>query len=103
MHSPGGKDITWERDWEHLTGWKRWLVVAGAEHVSFTDTALLVEQLGIYRNPGMSGARAVEITRSYARAFFDLHLRGKPQPSLDKPSARHPEVKLCSVESKSCQ
>jgi hypothetical protein len=25
-----GAVITWERDWKLLTGWKRWLVVAGA-------------------------------------------------------------------------
>ena len=38
---------TWERDWELLTGWKRWLVVAGAVHASFTDLALLADQTGI--------------------------------------------------------
>ncbi|MBB2743029.1 UNVERIFIED_ORG: putative dienelactone hydrolase [Microbispora rosea subsp. rosea] len=102
MHSPGGKDTTWDRDWARLTGWKRWLVVSGAEHVSFTDTALLVEQLGIYRNPGLPGARAVEITRSHVAAFFDLHLRHRSQPLLDKPSTRYPEVKLCDAESKTC-
>ncbi|WP_433442335.1 alpha/beta hydrolase family protein [Nonomuraea sp. CA-141351] len=102
MHSPGGKDTTWDRDWVQLTGWKRWLVVAGAEHVSFTDTALLVEQLGVYRNRGLSGERAVEITRSHVRAFFDLHLRHKPQPLLDKPSTRYPEVKRCDIEQKIC-
>ncbi|MQA98543.1 MAG: alpha/beta hydrolase, partial [Streptosporangiales bacterium] len=35
-HSPG-QDVTWDRDWERLTGWKRWLVVTGAQHPSFTD------------------------------------------------------------------
>ncbi|TQS12547.1 alpha/beta hydrolase [Microbispora hainanensis] len=102
MHSPAGKDTTWDRDWAHLTGWKRWLVVTGAEHASFTDTALLVEQLGIHRNPGLSGERTVEITRSYVRAFFDLHLRHKPQPLLDKPSKRYPEVELCDAGRKTC-
>ncbi|GAA1537314.1 alpha/beta hydrolase [Actinomadura kijaniata] len=106
-HSPGGRDTTWERDWEHdwehLTGWKRWLVVAGAEHASFTDTPLLLEQLGIHRNPRLAGARAVELTRSYVRAFFDLHLRNKTQPRLDAPSTHHPEVRRCSVKTKRCQ
>ncbi|WP_344885940.1 alpha/beta hydrolase [Nonomuraea antimicrobica] len=102
MHSPGGRDTTWERDWAHLTGWKRWLVVAGAEHASFTDTALLVEQLGIHRSPDLSGGRAIEITRSYVRAFFDLHLRHRPQPLLDRPSTRYPEVKPCDVVRKTC-
>ncbi len=50
--SPDGKHVkgsvlTWQRDWELLTGWKRWLVVAGAVHASFTDLALLAEQIGI--------------------------------------------------------
>jgi predicted dienelactone hydrolase len=102
MHSPAGKDTTWDRDWARLTGWKRWLVVTGAEHASFTDTALLVEQLGIHRNPGLSAERAVEITRSTVRAFLDLHLRHKPQPLLDKPSTRYPEVKRCDVKQQSC-
>ena len=42
---------TWERDWELLAGWKRWLVVAGAVHASFTDLALLADGLGIDIGP----------------------------------------------------
>ncbi|WP_345559682.1 alpha/beta hydrolase [Nonomuraea rosea] len=103
MHSPGGKDTTWDRDWRQLTGWRRWLVVTGAEHFSFTDTSLLLEQLGVYRNPGLAGARAVEITRRYVRAFFDLHLLKKPQPLLDNPSTTYPELKLCAPEKKTCK
>ena len=38
---------TWERDWERLVGWKRWLVVAGAVHASFTDLALLADQTSL--------------------------------------------------------
>ncbi|MEV4163535.1 hypothetical protein [Nonomuraea dietziae] len=37
MHSPAGKDPSWARDRRHLTRWKRWLVVAEAQHASFTD------------------------------------------------------------------
>ena len=43
----GGAVTTWERDWKLLTGWKRWLLVAGAVHASFTDLALLADQIGI--------------------------------------------------------
>ncbi|MGI5285861.1 alpha/beta hydrolase family protein [Nonomuraea polychroma] len=103
MHSPGGKDGTWERDWKGLTGWKRWLVVAGAEHSSFTDVPLLADQLGLGGDTGLTGVRSVEITRRYVGAFFDLHLGKRAQPLLDKPSARYPEVKLCSVEKKTCR
>jgi dienelactone hydrolase len=88
--------ITWERDWELLTGWKRWLVVAGAVHASFTDLALLAEQIGIDTGTGLSGARSLDITRAYVRAFFDQHLRGRPQALLDQPSPRYPEVTFCS-------
>ena len=88
--------ITWERDWELLTGWKRWLVVAGAVHASFTDLALLADQTGIDTGAGLSGARSLDITRAYVRAFFEQHLRGRPQALLDQPSPRYPEVTFCS-------
>jgi hypothetical protein len=103
MHSPGGKDGTWERDWKRLTGWKRWLVVAGAEHASFTDVPLLAGQLGIDLGAGLTPVRSLEITRKYVGAFFDLHLGKKAQPLLDKPSTRYPEVKHCSVETATCR
>jgi hypothetical protein len=46
--------VTWERDWPLLTGWKRWLVVAGAVHASFTDLALLAEwnERPVFQPPG---------------------------------------------------
>jgi len=91
-----GAVSTWERDWELLTGWKRWLVVAGAVHASFTDLALLADQVGIDIGAGLSGARSLAITRAYVRAFFDQHLRGRPQALLDRPSPRYPEVTFCS-------
>jgi dienelactone hydrolase len=92
----GGNVTTWERDWALLTGWKRWLVVAGAAHASFTDLGLLADQSGIDIGAGLSGARSLEITRAYVRAFFDQHLRGRPQALLDQPSPRYPEVTFCS-------
>ncbi|GAA0384525.1 esterase [Acrocarpospora corrugata] len=101
-HSPGGRDTSWEHAWENLTGWKRWVVLSGAEHASFTDVSLMADQLGIDYGAKVSGARALEVTRSYVAAFFDLHLRGKPQPLLDDPSKRYPELRLCDVEKKMC-
>jgi dienelactone hydrolase len=94
----GGAVITWERDWKLLTGWKRWLVVAGAVHASFTDLVLLADQVGIDigTGTGLSGARSLDITRAYVRAFFDQHLRGMPQALLHQPSPRYPEVTFCS-------
>ena len=77
-------------------GWKRWLLVAGAIHASFTDLALLADQVGIDIGAALSGARSLDITRAYVRAFFDQHLRSESQALLDQPSPRYPEVKFCS-------
>ncbi len=44
----------------------------------------------------LSGARSLDITRAYVRAFFDQHLRSRPQALLDQPSPRFPEVMFCS-------
>jgi len=96
----GGSVTTWERDWKLLTGWKRWLLVAGAIHASFTDLALLADQIGIDTGAALPGARSLDITRAYVRAFFDQHLRSKPQALLDQPSPRYPEVTFCSPETK---
>ena len=93
-----GAVTTWERDWELLTGWKRWLVVAGAVHASFTDLALLADQIGLDIGADTPGARSLDITRAYVRAFFDQHLRGTPQALLDQPSPRYPEVTFCSPQ-----
>jgi predicted dienelactone hydrolase len=99
-YTPGdeGAVTTWERDWKLLTGWKRWFLVAGAMHASFTDLALLADQTGIDVGAGLPGARSLDITRAYVRAFFDQHLRGKPQALLDQPSPRYPEATFCSPE-----
>jgi integrase len=94
----GGAVTTWERDWKLLAGWKRWLLVAGAIHASFTDLGLLADQIGIDIGAALPGARSLDITRAYVRAFFDQHLRSKPQALLDQPSARYPEVTFCSPD-----
>ena len=92
----GGAVTTWERDWSLLTGWKRWLLVAGAVHASFTDLGLLADQTGIDIGAVLPGARSLDITRAYVRAFFDQHLRSRPQALMDQPSPRYPEVTFCS-------
>ncbi|MGW2156949.1 hypothetical protein [Nonomuraea sp. NPDC001699] len=95
-------DGTWKRDWERLTGWKRRLVVNGALHPSFTDYDMLLQQLGVSLGSGLKATRSVDITREYVTAFFDLHLRGRPQSLLDKPSQRYPEVRFCTPSAKNC-
>jgi dienelactone hydrolase len=97
--TPGGAADTWEDNWPLLTGWKRWLVVAGMEHPSFTDIGVLGAQLGLDFGADVGWARGAAITRTYVRAFFDLHLRGEPQPLLDGPSASYPEVAIVEPSS----
>ncbi|WP_230881820.1 alpha/beta hydrolase [Planomonospora sp. ID91781] len=107
IHDPGGPDRSWDRDWRRMTGWKRWLTVDGADHSSFSDHPLFAKRLGIpleeYSLPPkaggapvkpLPGTRAVAVVRAYVGAFFDLHLRGRPQPLLDRPSRSHPEARF---------
>jgi dienelactone hydrolase len=96
QHIPGGRDTSWDRDWKLLTGWKRWLVLTGGEHQSFTDGPLMAGALGITPVAGiLPAARAAELTRTYVAAFLDQHLKSQRQPLMDKPSSRYPEVKFC--------
>ncbi|WP_214321112.1 alpha/beta hydrolase family protein [Nonomuraea sediminis] len=96
QHAPGGRDNSWDRDWKLLTGWKRWLVLSGAEHASFTDGPLVASALGIKPAYGvLPAARSAELTRTYVAAFLDQHLKSQRQPLLDKPSSRYPEVTFC--------
>ncbi|TNC22406.1 alpha/beta hydrolase family protein [Amycolatopsis alkalitolerans] len=85
-----GPSVSWQRDWPLLTGWKRWLVVAGAVHPSFTDVGLLAEQFGLGKAE-LPASRATEITRGCVRGFFDMHLRGRPETDL---AAEFPEVNI---------
>ncbi|MEU4745534.1 alpha/beta hydrolase [Actinosynnema sp. NPDC023658] len=82
----GGSAKSWEDAWPLLTGWRRWLVVDGMVHPSFTDLGVLAGQLGVDLGAAVGGERGAAITRAHVRAFFDLHLRGVPQPLLDGPS-----------------
>lgn len=95
-HSPGGPDESRGHDFARLTGWRRWLVVDGTQHASFTDVALFADQLGIDFGATTTGTRSIEITRRYNLAMFDLHLRHRPQPLLDRPSGRRPEVTVAA-------
>ncbi|MFR9727973.1 alpha/beta hydrolase family protein [Saccharopolyspora sp. MS10] len=92
-HAPGGGDDSWDRTWDLLRGWKRWITFNGAGHGSATDVSMLSDQLGI-SNPGapLPGARGAELGNRYVAAFLDQHLRGVPRPILDGPTEQHPEV-----------
>ncbi|GHH08174.1 alpha/beta hydrolase family protein [Streptomyces lanatus] len=87
-------DEDWNQVWADLDGWKRWLTFAGADHGSFTDVPLLAELIGIPDTAQMPYGRSQALTRAYVAAFFDLHLKGIPQPVLDGPSPDNPEVSV---------
>ncbi|WP_370967373.1 alpha/beta hydrolase family protein [Amycolatopsis sp. cg9] len=93
-YTPGqqGPYDDWETDWTHLTGWKRWLMVSGTVHQSFTDLGVLAAQLGVDLGASIDANRALAVTRTYVSAFFDQHLRCRPQPLLAAPSPAYPEV-----------
>ncbi|MGW6604660.1 alpha/beta hydrolase family protein [Streptomyces sp. NPDC055036] len=93
LHHPGGEDDSWDTAWERLDGWKRWLTLAGSDHFTFTDAPLLAEEFGL-PTPELSGERSIDLTRAYASAFFDQHLRGIPRSLLDGPTAANPEVRF---------
>ncbi|MEV7184326.1 alpha/beta hydrolase [Kitasatospora sp. NPDC093102] len=92
----GGEDPSWLTSWARLDGWKRFLTVDGTDHSSFTDYPVFFDGLGIPKGPytTIGGQRAVALTRQYVGAFFDLQLKGTPQPLLDGPSAANPEVRF---------
>ncbi|MET0423872.1 MAG: hydrolase, partial [Actinoplanes sp.] len=90
-HGAASPDETWLTTWQHLTGWRRWLTVAGTEHGSFTDYAVLADQAGL-PTPPLSGSRSAEITRAYVGAFLDRTLRHQPTPLMSGPSPAFPEV-----------
>ncbi|MFC0431301.1 hypothetical protein [Kutzneria buriramensis] len=77
--------------WPQLGGWKRWLTVSGASHLSFTDSPTLLAQLGLQQS-GLPADRAVAVTRGYVTAFFDQTLRHIPQAVLNGPTPQNPEV-----------
>lgn len=91
QHEAPGTDPTWGRAWTRLDGWKRWLTVTGSDHGTFTDMPVLSASAG-RPGTGISPQRAEELTRTYVGAFFDLHLKGIPQPVLNGSSPANPEI-----------
>lgn len=91
----------WQAFWDNSTGWKRDLYLAEGEHGSYTDSQAILPQLAdrfdlpaelLAQAVGtVDPARSVASQRAYTAAFFDLHLRHRPQPILNDPSPHHPD------------
>jgi dienelactone hydrolase len=67
-------DPTWTAAWESATGPKEWITVEGAEHNSFTDVAVLLDQLGMPLQE-LDGERCDAMTRDHVVAFVTQALR----------------------------
>ncbi|MCP1186737.1 lipase [Paenibacillus sp. 1781tsa1] len=66
-----------------------YLTVENFFHQSFTDISLISPKLFAR---GMTPEHNVDITRSYALAFFDRYLKGEEQSLLQGPASPFPEV-----------
>jgi len=93
QHSPH-QDPTWDQDFSRLTGWRRWVTVAGAVHSSFVDYGAFADEIGVDLGATTTGLRSIEITRRYDLAMFDQFLRHIPQPLLTNASSCYPEVSI---------
>jgi hypothetical protein len=93
---------SWEHEWQHLTGWKRWLVVTGAVHASFTDVAILAGQIDLDTGADLPATRSMEITRAYTRAFFDWRPARQATTVAGRTIDTLPEVTFCAVETHTC-
>lgn len=88
---------------QHLGGPGYDLQVAGAGHNNFSDQGVLfplLQRAVPEVTPDLLGLgpidadRAIDITRTYLRAFLDRHLRGRRTPLLNGNSPAFPEVIL---------
>ncbi|SEH00523.1 Platelet-activating factor acetylhydrolase, isoform II [Nonomuraea solani] len=79
-----GTDTSWKTAWPNLTGWKRWIAVAGTDHAAFVDYAVLRPRLGLPAQE-LDGTQALKITRAHLAGFLDRHLLGKRTPVEDFP------------------
>jgi Platelet-activating factor acetylhydrolase, isoform II len=97
-------DASWTSFWRHQRGWKLDLNVPAGQHYTFTDMQAIIPQLDaeldladdvVRRFIGtVDPGRAVRAQQAYLPAFFDQHLRRRPQRLLAGPSPRHPDVQF---------
>lgn len=90
--------------WENSSGWKLDLSIPKGMHYTFTDYQFLLPILDkklslppqvIQNTLGTTDPKQMlDAQRNYISAFFDLHLKGIPQPLLLTPSELYPEVEF---------
>lgn len=94
----------WSQLWNRSTGWKRDVHIARGEHMAYSDHIALLpqiaNQLGLPAALAASSigtaapARVLNGERSYLAAFFDLHLKKRPQTLFGGPSLENPDFSL---------
>lgn len=94
-------DSTWISLWGMLRGWKRAMVLAGAQHFTYTDYPALVSVLGlesVFTPEVIAGVvgtidpiRANELLRVYIRSFFDFVL-GEGSDEIFEANPQYPEI-----------
>ena len=90
-HGSPGQDDTWDRVWEQLDGWKRWISVKGTTHSAMTDFS----PLGRTGRPERGRSRRLPQQRDLPgphHRFVDAHLRGEDEPILEGPNETWPEL-----------
>lgn len=95
-------DPTWGPFWEHLSGWKRSLVLADSQHLTYSDFPVVAQMLSgiIDLTPKdleqlfgtIDGLRANVVLRTYLLAFFEFVLRGESDCLFEGPDPLYPEI-----------
>jgi dienelactone hydrolase len=95
-------DDTWAQLWSHLRGWHRDLKLDGSGHLSYSDVGVLADPLHLrglyppeelpYALGTIDGVRAADIEQTYLTAYFDHFLLHRPEPLIEHPDPRYPEV-----------
>lgn len=95
---------SWRSFWDRSTGWKRDLSLEQGSHFSYTDAQSFVpaldERLDVPAQlreqyiGTVDPERSTAAQRAFITAFFDQHLRDRPQDLLNGPSSAHPEMRF---------
>lgn len=97
-------DPSWTSFWAHLSGWRRSLVLADSEHLTYSDLPPLLKSLSGDDEDGaihealapivgmIDGVRASQLVRTYILAFFEFVLGCESDSLFDGPDPLYPEI-----------
>ena len=76
--------------------------IEGSDHMKFTDIGLFISLRQLRELIGIAGesypARCLEITKALTLAFFDIHLKGEPDDSLESLATKYPELQNVNLK-----